>query len=138
MALSIGELSRRTGVKVPTIRYYEEIGLIAAPARTEGRQRRYGAAALERLGFIRHARALGFPLEAIRALLALGDSPDSPCHEADRIAAEQLAAVRGRIAQLQRLAAELERIASCSAQGPARRCEVLRALGDHSLCDGEH
>ena len=56
MFLSIGELSARTGVKVPTIRYYESRGLIAVPLRSAGNQRRYGRAELERLGFIRHAR----------------------------------------------------------------------------------
>ena len=62
---SIGELSRRTNVKVPTIRYYEESGLLDAPERTEGNQRRYDAKGLERLSFIKHARDLGFTIEAI-------------------------------------------------------------------------
>mgnify|MGYP002621776545 CR=1 FL=1 len=65
--LAIGDLARRTGTKVQTIRYYEDIGLLAKPARTEGGQRRYDAAALDRLAFIRHARELGFGLDAVRA-----------------------------------------------------------------------
>jgi DNA-binding transcriptional MerR regulator len=108
---SIGELSRRTGVKVPTIRYYESIGLIASCGRSAGNQRRFDRQGIDRLAFIRHARALGFPLDAIRALLDLSDDPETPCAEADRIAAEQLADTRARIARLERLAAELERIA---------------------------
>lgn len=135
---SIGELSRRTKVKVPTIRYYEEKGLLAASQRTSGNQRRYDKAGLERLSFIRHARDLGFSIEAIRELINLGEHPDRSCYDANRIADEQLAAVRARITRLKRLERELERISSgCSAE-KAGRCYVLNALGDHSLCKDDH
>src|SRR5690606_8356649 len=70
MNLSIGDLARRTGVKVPTIRYYEQIGLLPSPPRTAGGQRRYGEDELKRLDFIRHARDLAFDIEDIRQLLA--------------------------------------------------------------------
>ena len=63
MNLAIGELSQRTNVKVPTIRYYEQIGLLASPVRTEGNQRRYGPGEINRLNFIRHARELGFEID---------------------------------------------------------------------------
>src|SRR3546814_20582317 len=69
--LTIGTLARRTGTKVQTIRYYEQVGLMPEPGRSEGGQRRYGDAELDRLSFIRHARQLGFPLDAIRELLNL-------------------------------------------------------------------
>jgi DNA-binding transcriptional MerR regulator len=75
MDFSIGELSRRTAVKVPTIRYYEQIGLLPEPPRTEGQQRRYDKDAVARLAFIRHARELGFDLDAIRTLMSLQDNP---------------------------------------------------------------
>ncbi len=71
MDLSIGELSRQTAVKMATIRYYEQVGLLASPARTAGKQRRYGPADVTRLNFIRHSRELGFEVEDIRELLAL-------------------------------------------------------------------
>lgn len=135
--LSIGEMARRSGVKVPTIRYYEQMGLLEEPGRTEGNQRRYGAAELERLVFIRHARDLGIAIEAIRELIALSADPDRPCAEADRIAADHLGQVRDKIARLRRLESELERIASCSA-ATVGECYVLRALGEHELCAGEH
>ena len=137
--LSIGELAKATGVKVPTIRYYEQMGLIDAPVRSEGNQRRYTPAQAERLGFIRHARDLGLSIEAIRELVQLSNHPDQPCADADRIAAEHLAAVRARIARLQRLEAELARIvAGCDEDHQVRDCYVLHALGDHSLCADEH
>jgi len=135
---SIGDLSRRTGVKVPTIRYYEQMGLIAAPDRSEGNQRRYERAELERLTFIRHARDLGFPIEAIRELLSLSGHPDEPCERADEIAASQLGEVREKIARLQKLEQELERIVSRCDGHSVGDCYVIRALSDHGLCDHEH
>lgn len=135
--LSVCQLSRSAGVKVPTIRYYEEIGLLDAPERSAGNRRRYPPAAEERLAFIRHARALGFSLEAIRSLIALSRHPEQDCADADRIAAEQLAEVRARIARLRRLETELARIAACESHAVGA-CGVLQALGDHGLCDGPH
>ena len=78
--LTIGSLGKKTGTKVQTVRYYEQIGLMPEPGRTEGGQRRYGDAEVDRLSFIRHARQLGFPLEAIRELLDLSDNPDRSFH----------------------------------------------------------
>lgn len=136
--LSIGDLSRRTGVKVPTIRYYEQMGLISPPDRTDGNQRRYERQALERLTFIRHARDLGFPIEAIRELLALSRHPEEPCGTADKIAREQLDDVRERITRLRKLEDELARIVSHCEGHIVGDCYVIRALSDHSLCEHEH
>jgi len=94
-------------VKVPTIRFYEKIGLLEEPPRTASDRRLYDGAATRRLAFIRHARQLGFEIDDIRALLALSDEPDRPCTEVNRIAERQLAAVETRIAGLQALHAEL-------------------------------
>ena len=130
---SIGQLSRRTGVKVPTIRYYEAMGLIAHDERTAGNQRRYSRAGLERLSFIRHARDLGLPLGAIRELIALDPENHARTH---RIAAGHLADVRDRIARLGRLEAELGRIVASCDGGPDHSCDILAALGDHGRCEG--
>jgi len=139
MSFSIGDLARRTGVKVPTIRYYEDRGLLAAPRRSAGNQRRYGRAELERLGFIRHARDLGFPLAAIAQLIELQDHPDRTCAAATRIASDQLDAVRRKIRRLSALEAELIRITErCTGDGPSRDCYVLASLGDHDLCAHDH
>ncbi|CAH0339755.1 helix-turn-helix domain-containing protein [Rhizobium sp. CECT 9324] len=135
---SIGDLSRRTGVKVPTIRYYEQMGLISAPDRTEGNQRRYEKPDLERLTFIRHARDLGFPIEAIRELLTLSRHPEEPCGTADQIAREQLADVREKIAKLRKLEDELTRIVSHCEGHTVGDCYVIRALSNHGLCEHEH
>lgn len=135
--ISIGDLARRTGVKVPTIRYYEEIGLVVPSGRTEGNQRRYDADGVRRLGFIRHARDLGLPLDAIRALLALQDDAGAPCDGAHRIAADHLHDIRSRITQLRRLESELARIAAMTDHDNGS-CAVLDALADHSDCAGAH
>lgn len=136
--ISIGTLAKMTGAKAPTIRYYEQAGLLVAPERTAGNQRRYADCDVERLRFILHARELGFSIEAIRDLIELSEHPDQPCQDADRIAAEQLAAVRDRIARLRSLETELARISSQCSAGSAAECYVLRALANHSLCDGAH
>ncbi len=136
--LSIGDLAKRTGVKVATIRYYEQMGLISAPDRSEGNQRRYEPRDLDRLSFIRHARDLGLTIEAIRDLLALSEHPEQPCGEADRIAADHLKDVRGKIAKLRKLEHELERIVSNCGAHTVGDCYVIRALSDHALCETEH
>lgn len=132
--LTIGKLGKASGVKVPTIRYYEQIGILPQPERSAGNQRLYGRKALERLAFIRHARDLGFTLEAIRDLLSLSDKPDQSCAAADIIAREQLAAVETRIAQLTALKAELERMVTQCAQGTIADCRVIESLSDRSHC----
>ena len=138
MAFSIGELARRTGVKVPTIRYYEQVGLLAEPPRTGGGQRRYGRQEAERLNFIRHARDLGFEVEAIRELLDLASQPDRSCAVVDAIAARHLEAVKQRIARLDRLRRELERMITECGHGRVGECRVVETLADHDLCAGEH
>ena len=132
--LTIGKLSRAAGVKVPTIRYYEQIGLLPEADRSGGNQRLYGQKTLERLSFVRHARDLGFPLDAIRELLRLSDQPDMPCASADEIAQRQLIAVKERIARLQALRTELERMVAQCAHGTISDCRVIDVLGNHDLC----
>ena len=136
--LTIGKLGQVTGVKVPTIRYYEQIGLLAEPERSTGNQRLYGRKAQERLAFIRHARDLGFSLEAIRDLLSLSDRPDQSCEAADVIAHQQLVAVEQRIERLTALKKELERMVVQCAGGSIADCRVIEVLGNHSLCCTDH
>ena len=137
MGISIGELSRRTGVKVPTIRYYELIALMPAPPRSEGKQRRYGQPEVSRLSFVRHARELGFEIEAIRTLLALQDNPNQPCTTADRIARVRLADVEQRICSLTALKAELELMVQGCSHGYVATCRVIEVLADHGQCAHE-
>jgi DNA-binding transcriptional MerR regulator len=135
---TIGRVAEAAGCKVQTVRYYETIGLLPPPARTAGNQRVYGPAAVERLRFIRHARALGFHLDAIRDLLSLADRPDQPCDAVDAIARAQLVEVEARLARLTTLKTELERmIAQCSG-GRIADCRIIESLGDHARCLTDH
>ncbi len=135
---SIGEMAQRTGVKVPTIRYYESVGLLDDPGRTEGNQRRYGDAELSRLAFIRHARDLGLSIDDIRDLIELNADPSMPCADAHRIAERHLAAVERRIERLQKLRGELRRITATCDAGTIGACHVIQSLADHDLCATDH
>jgi DNA-binding transcriptional MerR regulator len=134
---SIGEVSRRTRIKVPTIRYYEQMGLIRVPERSEGNQRRYCAESVRRLDFIRHARELGFSLDDIADLVRMSGTPEASCDDLHHIAGRHLASVRSRIARLRRLETELERISHCDADSVSD-CAVLETLSDHGNCLSEH
>lgn len=135
---SIGELSKRCHVKIPTIRYYENMGLIAKPERSTGNQRRYTQQGLERLSFIRHARELGLSIDDIRELTALEEDPSRACLEAHEIAKRHLSAVKSRIQKLRKLEQELKRITLISAETCVGKCQVIHSLADHALCGGEH
>lgn len=127
---AIGDAARDTGVKVPTIRYYEAIGLVRTVARNSGNRRLYDADDLRRLAFIRHARELGFDVEAIRALLSLQDDPQQSCVSAHAIAKTRLAEVEDRIARLSALKAELENMVAQCARGRIDTCRVIETLAD--------
>lgn len=136
---SIGALSKRTGVKVTTIRFYEGRGLLPDPGRTGGGQRRYGDAELHRLSFIAHARQLGFDLDAIAELIALQETPQTSHADAHRIAKDRISDIRGRIERLRRLEKELVRVVNaCDGRSDGQPCRVLHALADHQACEGEH
>ncbi len=136
--LTIGRVADAAGCKVQTVRYYEQIGLIPAPPRSSGNQRVYDSSAIHRLTFIRHARELGFPLQAIRDLISLSDNPDQSCEAADVIAKAQLDEVDLRIRRLGALRNELERMVEQCKGGRIADCRVLEVLSDHNLCATEY
>jgi DNA-binding transcriptional MerR regulator len=133
---AIGEVGRLAGVKPTTIRWYEQEGLLPLPLRTEGGHRVYGEDHLRRLGFIRHARELGFPMPAIRALLGLAACPQADCADAHAIATSQIAAIDDRIRRLASLRVELVRMAESCVGGAAAECLILETLADfdHGHC----
>ena len=132
--IPIGTVAKTSGVKVPTIRYYEQIGLLPPPPRTDGNRRLYGSGDLRRLAFIRHARELGFEIEAIRTLLALQDRPGQSCAEADAIARARLLEVESRLNSLNALKVELERMLAECAHGRIADCRVIEVRADHGEC----
>jgi DNA-binding transcriptional MerR regulator len=130
--LTIGQLSKETRCKVPTIRYYEGIGLMPAPSRTAGNQRRYGHEHVARLGFIRHCRDLGFRQGAIRDLLTLTAHPNQDCAAVTQIASAHLDEVNQRIARLSALKSELERMITVCDGGQVADCRIIETLADCS------
>lgn len=125
--LSIGALARAAGVGVETVRFWEREGLLPRPPRTPGGHRAYGPEAVERLRFLRHARGLGFALAEVRALLALAEGEAGGCAEVRALAERHLAAVRARIARLERMEAVLEATLERCARGETR-CPLVAAL----------
>ena len=129
--MRIGELARITATSVESIRHYERLGLLPAPARSDSGQRRYTEAHLERLAFVRHCRSLDIALADIARLLAVADRPEAACADVDRLIDTQLDRVRSRIAALRRLESQLDTLRGCC--GTPRRadqCGILRELFD--------
>lgn len=126
--LTIGQLSARTGVNVETIRYYERVGLIPAPPRTSGGQRRYDEQGLRRLFFLRRCRELGFPQNEVRALLALVDGGDYGCDDVRAMTLRQRDAIRRRIEDLRILEDTLGRMAKECGGGKVPDCPIVDRL----------
>jgi DNA-binding transcriptional MerR regulator len=117
--LSIGELATETGVKVVTIRYYEQIGVVPLPVRTSANYRAYSPEHVQRLRFIRRCRDLGFSLDQVRYLFRLSAENAPSCAEVCRVAERHLPVIQSKLADLERLASELLRIsASCNGSRP--------------------
>ena len=128
-SFTIGELANQTGVKVVTIRYYEQIGVLPVPARTAGNYRAYSRDNLRRLQFIRRSRDLGFSLDQIRQMLGLLSEDAPSCAEICAITASHLEDIEDKVRDLKRLAKELRRInSSCSGKRRMAECRIIEAL----------
>lgn len=130
--MQIGDLARRTNVTVQTIRYYERVGVLPSARRAQNGRRDFNQEDVERLTFVRRARGLGFGLPAVRALLTLKQRPEAPCREASRLAAEQLASVESRLAELTALRDQLKPLVSGCNNKRAGDCRVIEALRDET------
>jgi MerR family transcriptional regulator, mercuric resistance operon regulatory protein len=124
----IGQMSKRTGVNIETIRYYERIGVMPAPDRTAGGNRQYNHDQLKRLHFIRHSRGLGFSLEEVRALLVMSDRKDFTCGEVHEMTIGHLASVKEKIANLKKLERALSGMAAECSRGDVPECPILDTL----------
>ncbi len=126
--LTIGKLAGATGTKVETIRYYEQIGLLPAPARSAANYRSYETAHLRRLSFIRRARDLGFSIDQVRELMGLADRRDQSCIAVDVIANQHRDAVTQKIADLTALAGELDMLIDSCSRNTVADCRIIEAL----------
>ena len=126
--LTIGQLSKVTSVNIETIRYYEKIGMLPVPPRTEGGRRVYGRLETRMLAFIRRARELGFSLDEIRALLRLGGPEKATCGEVKAIATRHLEDIRAKLSDLKKLERLLSKtVARCTGRA-APDCPVIEIL----------
>ncbi|MCA1661697.1 MAG: helix-turn-helix domain-containing protein [Novosphingobium sp.] len=126
--ISIGELSRLTGVHIETIRYFEKVGLVDKPDRTEGGHRVYADQHVRRLGFIKRARELGFSPDEVRAILSLGGPENACCDEVREIAVHHLEQVRRKMADLARLERLLASTVERCSGGHVPECAVIDML----------
>ncbi len=126
--LTIGVLSKRTGCNIETIRYYERIGLLPAPPRTEGGHRLYDEAHLKRLTFVRRSRELGFTLNDVRGLLQLVDGGHYTCAEVRDMTLQHLDEIRCKVADLRRLERVLKEMAAQCTGDDVPECPVIDAL----------
>ena len=126
--LTIGALSRQTRCNIETIRYYERIGLLPAPPRSDGGHRLYGQNHLKRLTFVRRSRELGFKLQEVRGLLQLVDGGDYTCAEVKALTLDHVVEVRRKIADLRKMERVLKDMASQCENEQIPSCPIIDAL----------
>jgi Hg(II)-responsive transcriptional regulator len=127
--LTIGQLARRAGVGVETVRFYERQGLLEEPARRSSGYRQYGEEVVRRLQFIKRAKALGFTLQEIADLIALRLDPATTRAEVRQKAVDKLTTIEGKIHDLKRMGDALRKLVeACDGQGPLAGCPILDAL----------
>lgn len=132
-ALTIGQAARAVGCNVRTIRYYEQVGLLRPPVRSNGNQRQYEPDDIRRLAFIRHARELDFSLDAIGDLLTLSDRSDQSCNAVTEVARTQLTKIDQRLKRLAALRRELETMVESCTGGRMSECRIVGTLSDSRL-----
>jgi Cd(II)/Pb(II)-responsive transcriptional regulator len=131
--MKIGELAKRSGCSVQTIRYYEKEGLISAQSRTEGNFRLYDKQTLEKLLFIRHCRSLGLTLKEIKQLILLQSTPESDCEEVNDIINTHLHLVESSIEELKKLHNDLSALRHrCTTPKTVGQCGILKRLVENT------
>lgn len=126
--MKTSELARATGVKVETILFYEKVGLLPPPARTQSNYRQYDQSHRARLLFIRRSRDLGFDIQSVRKMLSIVDDTSQSCGAIDTIAGRQLFEVEQKIRALSALKDELSKIIGQCKSGHVADCKIIEAL----------
>ncbi len=129
----IGMLAKRAGSNIETIRFYEKIGVMPKPSRTEGGHRMYSPAHIERLIVIRRTRELGFTLEEVRALLRLSDGRETACSDVKAIAASHLTAIKDKIADLRAMEIVLATLIQQCEDGAGTDCPIIETLSQNAV-----
>lgn len=134
---SIGDISRRSGVKIETIRYYEKIGILDRPGRTAGGRRTFDDGALKRLAFVRRCRELGFSLDEIRALLALAAKDYVVCDEVRGLTEDHLHNIRSKVSDLRRMETALSQLVEACRAGTVSNCPIIDTLYSDPVGSGD-
>ncbi len=128
-SLTTGQLAKRAGVNIETIRYYERRGIIPEPRRKASGYRLYPSNTVTRVRFIKHAKELGFSLKEINELLTLRLDENTPCSEVKSRAEDKISDIKEKIKSLQRMKKALVNLTKeCSGRGPVSECPILEAL----------
>lgn len=128
-AMTIGQVAKRSGVGVETVRFYERKGLLDAPPRRESGYRQYSQEVIRRIQFIKRSKDLGFSLKEIGELLSLRVDPQTSCGEVKERAEAKIAAIDTKLRELRRMKAALVQLAvTCDGHGPIGQCPILEAL----------
>ena len=128
-SLKTGELAKKAGVNVETLRFYEREGLLPEPPRRESGYREYPPDTVQRIRFIQRAKELGFTLREIKGLLQLRVDPETACAEVKEQAAEKIADVKQKISDLKRIERALNNLMNtCRGSGPIDDCPILKHL----------
>ncbi len=128
-SLTTGQLAKRAGVNIETIRYYEKRGIIPELRRKESGYRLYPSNTVTRIQFIKHAKELGFSLKEINELLTLRLDENTPCSEVKSRAEDKISDIEGKIKSLQEMKKALVKLTKeCSGRGPISECPILEAL----------
>lgn len=128
---AIWEMSRHTGVNIETVRYYEKIGLMPKPLRSEGGNRLYNSVQLQRLFFIKRCREIGFSQSEIRTLLTMVDQQDVSCSEVHSVTTSHVTNIRQKIKDLRKLEKVLTQMANECSRGDVPECPIIEALFDY-------
>lgn len=126
--LLIGEVARRSGVQIETIRYYERAGVLPKPGRSGGGHRLYTADQLNRLTFVRRSREMGFSLDQVRAMLGLVDNQNMTCAQIHTMTIDHLTSVRKKLTDLRRLERTLKEMANECSRGEIPNCAIIDSL----------
>ncbi len=128
--MKIGQVAKRAGVGVETIRFYERKGLLVQPPRIHGQYREYPTEAVDNIRFIKRAKDLGFSLSEIAELLSLGTDSNATCADVKRRAVAKISAIQQRMTDLHRMKRALGRlVATCSGTGPIDHCPIITCFG---------
>ena len=128
--LTIGQVANEAGINIETIRYYERLGLISEPPRTESGYRIFSPEVVHRIRFIKRSQDLGFTLTEIHKLLTLTDSEIYSCWEVQQFASQKLEEIEIKIRDLQNIKSILQDLLSKCSEGPMNVCPIIERLSE--------